>query len=60
MLVKYYGESGPLLRMIYKCFVDFRCGRRSGRPAKDSTPEIIEKNHDIVTKVKIAWYFRDH
>lgn len=54
-LDKYYGDSSPSIKMIHKWFTDFRCGRtstadaeRPGRPNEVTTPEIIEKIHDIV------------
>lgn len=54
-LEKYYGDSGPSIKMIHKWFTDFRCGRtstvdadRPGRPVEVTTPEMITKIHDIV------------
>lgn len=62
-LDKYYPDSAPSMKMIQKWFSDFRCGRtstddaeRSGRPKDVSTPENVEKIHDIMLndpKVKL-------
>lgn len=63
-LIKYYGDSAPSIKMIYKWFTDFRCGRtstsdaeRPGRPVEVTTPEMITKIHDIVLndrRVKVS------
>lgn len=54
-LDKYCGDSGPSISMVKKWFTVFRCGlrstedaERSGRPIVVSTPEIIEKIHNMV------------
>jgi histone-lysine N-methyltransferase SETMAR len=54
-LDKYYGDSAPSISMVKKWFTEFRCGRtstadaeRPGRPVEVSTPETIEKIHDMV------------
>lgn len=54
-LDKHYGESAPSIRTVYKWFQNFRTGHmgtsdaeRSGRPAEATTPEIIDKIHDMV------------
>ena len=54
-LDKYYSDSAPSYGMVQKWFTKFRCGRRStetiaslGRPHKITTPEMINKIHDIV------------
>lgn len=54
-LKKYYGDSAPSYGMVQKWFNDFRCGRtdtndatRPGRPKEVTTPDFIDKVHDIV------------
>lgn len=54
-LDKYYGNSSPSIKMVHKWFTDFRCGRtstidaeRPGRPIEVTTPEMVNKIHDIV------------
>lgn len=54
-LDKHYGESAPSMRTVYKWFGNFRSGHmdtcdaeRSGRPLEVTTPEIIDKIHDMV------------
>jgi histone-lysine N-methyltransferase SETMAR len=54
-LDKYYGDSSPSIGTIHKWFTEFRCGRtstsdaeRSGRPIEVTTPEMINKIHDMV------------
>ena len=62
-LDKYYSDSAPSYGMVQKWFTKFRCGRKStetipsaGRPNEITTPEMINKIHDIVVndpKVKV-------
>ncbi|XP_033221847.1 histone-lysine N-methyltransferase SETMAR-like, partial [Belonocnema kinseyi] len=62
-LDKYYADSVPLIGTIHKWFTEFRCGRtstvdaeRSGRPKEVTTPENVEKIHDMMLndpKVKL-------
>ena len=62
-LDKYYLDSAPLYRMVQMWFTEFRCGRAStetipspGRPNENTTPEMINRIHDIVLndpKVKV-------
>ncbi|XP_033213329.1 protein GVQW3-like [Belonocnema kinseyi] len=62
-LNKYYPDSAPSIGTIHKLFIEFRCGRtstvdaeRSGRPKEVTTPENVEKIHDMMlndTKVKL-------
>lgn len=54
-LDKYYGESAPSKSMVCKWFAEFKNGRtstidepRSGRPNDVTTPEMVDKIHDIV------------
>jgi len=54
-LDKHYGDSAPSIRTVYKWFQNFRSGhmdtsdaKRSGRPVEVTTPEIIDKIHDMV------------
>ena len=54
-LDKHYGDSAPSIRTVYKWFQNFRSGHmgtsdaeRSGRPVEVTTPEIIDKIHDMV------------
>jgi histone-lysine N-methyltransferase SETMAR len=54
-LDKHYGKSVPLIRTVYKWFQIFQSGhmntsdaKRSGRPVEATTPEIIDKIHDMV------------
>ena len=54
-LDKHYGESAPSIRTVYKWFQNFRCGHmstsdaeRSGCPVEATTPEIVDKIHDMV------------
>ena len=54
-LDKYYSDFAPLYRMVQKWFTEFRCSRTSiktilspGRPNEITTPEMINKVHDIV------------
>ncbi|XP_026828418.1 histone-lysine N-methyltransferase SETMAR-like [Ooceraea biroi] len=54
-LDKHYGESAPSIRTVYKWFQNFRSGHMStsdvecsGRPVEATTPEIIDKIHDMV------------
>jgi transposase len=54
-LDKHYGESAPSIRTVYKWFNNFRCSHmstsdaeRSGRPVEATTPEIVDKIHDMV------------
>jgi transposase len=55
-LDKHYGKSTPSIRTIYKWFKNYRSGHKStsnaehsGRPVEDTTPEIVDKIHDMVT-----------
>jgi hypothetical protein len=55
MLDKHYGESAPSIRTVYKWFQNFHSGHmstsnaeRSGRPVEATTPEIVDKIHDMV------------
>ena len=60
---KYYSDSVPSYKMVQKWFTEFRCGCTSteiipslGRPNEITTPEIMNKIHDIVLneqKVKV-------
>ncbi|XP_033217657.1 histone-lysine N-methyltransferase SETMAR-like, partial [Belonocnema kinseyi] len=62
-LHKYYPNSAPSIGTIHKWFTEFRCGRtgtvhaeRSGRPKEVTTPENVEKIHDMMLndpKVKL-------
>ena len=62
-LNEYYSDFAPSYGMVQKWFTEFRCGRTStetipspGRPNETTTPEIINKIHDIVLngpKVKV-------
>ena len=62
-VVKYYSDSAPSYGMVQKWSTEFRCGRTStetipnpGRPNKITTPEMINKIHDIVLndpKIKV-------
>uniref|UniRef100_A0A0K2TTX7 Histonelysine Nmethyltransferase SETMARlike [Hydra vulgaris] n=1 Tax=Lepeophtheirus salmonis TaxID=72036 RepID=A0A0K2TTX7_LEPSM len=54
MFDKYYGDSAPSIRIVYKWFQNFRSvhmstsdAKRSGRPVEITTPEIIDKIHDM-------------
>jgi len=54
-LDKHYGESASLIRMVCKWFQNFRSGHmstsdteHSGRPVEATTPEIVDKIHDMV------------
>ena len=54
-LKKSAAETDRLLGMIQKWFTEFRCGRTNteaipipGRPNEITTPEMINKIHDIV------------
>ena len=54
-LDKYYSDSAPSYGIVQKWFTEFCCGRTStetipspGRPNKITTPEMINKIHDIV------------
>lgn len=54
-LKKYYSDLAPSHGMIHKWFTEFRCGRTStetipspGRPIEVTTPEMIEKIHDLI------------
>ena len=54
-LDKHYGDSAPSIRTVYKWFQNFRSGHmdtsdaeRSGRPVSATTPEIIDKIHNMV------------
>ena len=54
-LDKYYSYIAPSYGMVQKWFTKFRCGRTStetipspGRPNEITTPEMINKIHDIV------------
>lgn len=54
-LDKHFPDSSPSIGMIHKWFTEFRCGRastedaeRPGRPNEVTTPEMINKIHDIV------------
>lgn len=59
----YYPDSAPSIGTIHKWFTEFRCGRtstvdaeRSGRPKEVTTPENVEKIHDMMLndpKVKL-------
>ena len=56
-LDKYYSDSVPSYEMAQKWFTEFLCGRTStetipslGRPNEITTPEIINKIHDIPLK----------
>ena len=53
-LDKYYSDSALSYKMVQKWLTKFRCGRTStetipspGRPNKITTPEMINKIHDI-------------
>lgn len=62
-LKKYYPDSCPSHGMIQKWFTEFKCGRtstedahRPGRPIEVTTPEMIDKIHDLVLnepKIKV-------
>lgn len=62
-LLKHYPESAPSHKMVQYWFTEFRCGRTStktipspGRPNEVTTPEMVNKIHDIVLddpKVKV-------
>ena len=62
-LDKYYTDSAPSYGVVQEWFTEFRCGRTStettpspGRPNEITTPEMINKIHDIVLndpKVKV-------
>ena len=62
-LDKYYSDSAPSFGMVQKQFNEFRCGRTTsettpspGRPNEITTPEMINKIHDILLndlKVKV-------
>jgi hypothetical protein len=62
-LDKHHGKSAPSIRMVYKWFQNFRSGHmsmsnaeRSGSPVEATTPEIVDKIHDMVmddTRVKV-------
>jgi histone-lysine N-methyltransferase SETMAR len=62
-LDKHFPDTSPSFGMIHKWFTEFRCGRastedaeRPGRPNEVTTPEMINKIHDIVLndpKVKV-------
>ena len=50
-----HSTSAPAFTTVYNWVNEFKCGRtstcdasRSGRPIEASTPEIINKVHDIV------------
>ena len=54
-LNKYYSDSATSYGMVQKWFTEFRCGCTSaetipslGRPNEVTTPEMINKIHDIV------------
>ena len=54
-LYKYNSDSAPLYGMVQNWFPEFRCGRKSTetipssvRPNEITTPEMIDKIHDIV------------
>lgn len=54
-LHKHYGVCAPAIRTIYKWMGNFRRGdmstadaERSGRPVEVTTPEIIDKIHDMI------------
>ena len=63
-LDKYYSDTASSHRMVQKWFTEFHCGRTStettpspGRPNEITTPEMINKIHDIVLndpKVKVC------
>jgi len=53
--IKVYGDSSPSFSTIKKCAAELKCGctsleddPREGRPKSATTPEIIEKVHDMV------------
>ena len=57
-LDKYYLDTALSYGMVQKWFTKFRCGRMStetipspGRPNEITTPEMINKIHDIVLNV---------
>ena len=62
-LDKYYSDSAPSYGMVKNWFTEFRCGCTSaeiipslGRPNEVTTPEMINKIHDIILndpKVKV-------
>jgi ABC-type dipeptide/oligopeptide/nickel transport system permease component len=54
-LDKHYGKSAPSIRTVYKWFQNFRSGHmgtsnaeRSGCPVEATTPEIVDKIHDMI------------
>ena len=58
-LDKYYSGYSPSYGMVQKWFAEFRCGRTStetqpspGRPNEVTTPEMINKIHDMVLENK--------
>ena len=51
-----HGKSASVFKTVYNWVNEFKCGRtstkdepRSGRPVEASTPEIVNKIHDMVS-----------